>query len=325
MLSPGDTDYPSIMRAERAANRRALLKSKRTRTIDLHTTDPLPELGEESQDQGVKPQPLLLQQAREENLRLRKELETYRERVNLLDREIETIHQAQQQELAQYQQYIRDMVEERNQLQRRYQQLEEHHRELADTLQASVEEAASKTIQDALATLAQNPTSPPTLLYDVMKALEGQLKQTADHYTAEALILLRQAQEKADLLDKEIAQAHQEFADERASLQQLKQTLNEQAQQRTQAERTRLQSRWTYGLTFISLVFFTLMALLELVMNRLQFPFALTLLLPLLICLALSYYFARQFASGRFPLSPQSKAARSGKHEKKAETKTSTP
>jgi hypothetical protein len=325
------------MRAERAANRRALLRSKRTRpdlrttTVDLRTTDPLPDPTEENQDQSGRSQTLLVQQAREENLRLRKELEmrleqlaAYREHINLQDNEIEAIHHAQQQELEQYQQHIRDLMEERNQLQERYQQQEQRYQELSDTLQGDIEGEARKMIQEALATLAQTPASPPALLHDVVKALEGQLKQTADQYTAEAFFLLRQAQDKSALLDKEIAQAQQELADERASLQQWKQAFSEQIEQRTQAERTRLKSRWAYGLTFVSLVLFTLLALLELIMNRLHLPFALVLALPLITCLALSYYFARQFASGRFPLRPPGRAAVSGQRGKTVESKAAT-
>lgn len=315
MLSPEDTGYGnsangSAIRATRAANRRELINSKRTRQTDM-----LPGANEED-SQGKAARLQSLHYLREENNHLRRELETlqeqletsqeqlevYRSNMDLLDGEIETIHHAHQQEIEQYQQHLRDMMEERNQMQELNTQLEQRYQELYRSFQDKVEEEANKLVQEAAQTLILSPEHTPPLLSDVAKTLEAQAKQTEDQKTAELLSLLRQVQYKAEILEQEVTNERQELAVERENLRLMRQAIGLQAQQRYQADSKRLKARWTAGLTFISLSLFALMVVLELIFDSFKLPFAVTLFVPLTICIMLSYVFARIHTSGRIQI-----------------------
>lgn len=311
MLSPNDTGYGttgSIMRASRAASRRELLKSKRVRNTDM-----LPDSAEEEvQDKTTRSQSTSVNHLREENLHLRREMETlqeqleaYQSNMDLLDGEIETIHSAHQQEIEQYQQHLRDMMEERNQMHEANQELERRYQELYHSFQDAVEEEANKMVKEAAQTLVLSPEHAPALLSDVVKTLEAQAKQTEDQRTAELLTLMRQAQYKAEQLEQEAARERNELATERESLRLMRENINEQAQQRYQAERTRLRVGWTAGLTFISIALFGLMVVLEILFYRLTNSLAIALCIPPGICLVLSYVFAQTYASGRLKIKLQ--------------------
>lgn len=302
MLSSDETGYDttgSIMRASRAASRRELIRSKRTRNTDL-----LPALNE-GEARGKAPRSPLAQ-LREENVRLRRELESVQEHLDayqssmaLLDEEIEAIHRAHQQEIEQYQQHLREMMDERNQLQETTQQWERRYQELYRSFQDAVEEEANKMVQEAAQTLVLSPEHTPALLGDVVKTLEAQVKQTEDQRTAELLGVMRQAQYKSELLEQEVARERNELALERENLRALRESTIQQAQQRYQAERTRLRSRWTAGLTLVSMFLFSLMVVLELVFYSFHFALYIALFVPLVICLVLSYVFAHLHTRGR--------------------------
>lgn len=316
MLSSDETGYDttgSIMRASRAASRRELIKSKRSRNTDI-----LPALDEEPRGKGVRSP---ITHLREENLRLRKELEIlqgqleiYQSNADLLDSEIETIHHAHQQEIEQYQQHLREMMEERNQMQETNQQWERRYQELYHSFQDAVEEEANKMVQEAAQTLVLSPEHTPALLGEVVKTLEAQVKQTEDQRTAELLSVMRQAQYKSELLEQEVARERNELASERENLRLLRESIGQQAQQRYQMERARLRGRWTAGLTLISLLLFGLMVVLELIFYSLHFALYITLFVPLVICLVLSYALAHMHMSGRItvarPQKPPAKAAK---------------
>lgn len=304
MLSSDETGYDttgSIMRASRAASRRELIKSKRSRNTDI-----LPGLNEEETRKGVR-SPIV--HLREENLHLRKDLETlqaqldvYQNSMELLDGEIETIHHAHQQEIEQYQQHLREMMEERNQMQETNQQWERRYQELYHSFQDAVEEEANKMVQEAAQTLVLSPEHTPALLNEVVKTLEVQVKQTEDQRTAELLSVMRQAQYKSELLEQEIARERNELAAERENLHFLRESISQQAQQRYQMERARLRGRWTSGLTLISLLLFGLMVVLELILDSFHFALYITLFVPLIICLMLSYVLAHLHMSGRIKI-----------------------
>ena len=305
MLSSDETGYDttgSIMRASRAASRRELIKNKRSRNTDI-----LPGLDEEeTRGRGVRSP---ITHLREENLRLRKDLETlqaqldvYQSSMALLDDEIETIHHAHQQEIEQYQQHLREMMEERNQMQEANQQWERRYQELYHSFQDAVEEEANKMVQEAAQTLILSPEHTPALLNDVVKTLEVQVKQTEDQRTAEWLGVMRQAQYKSELLEQEVARERNDLAAERENLRLLRESISQQAQQRYQMERARLRGRWTAGLTLISLLLFGLMVVLELIFYSLHFALYITLFVPLVICLMLSYVLAHMHTTGRIKI-----------------------
>jgi DNA repair exonuclease SbcCD ATPase subunit len=320
MLSSDETGYDtsgSIMRASRAASRRELIQNKRARQTDrLPGVDELSTRGRIPRSPGA--------QLREENIQLRRELtalqeqlELYQSNMDLLDGEIETIHHAHQQEIEQYQQHLREMMEERNSMHEINQQWERRYQELYRSFQDAVDEEANKLVQEAAQTLVLSPEHTPALLSDVVKTLESQVKQTEDQRTAELLAVMRQAQYKSELLEQEVAQERSSLAAERENLRLLRESAIQQAQQRYTIERTRLRGRWTAGLTFISMVLFALMVGLELIFYSLHVALAITLFVPLAICMLLSYVFAHLHTSGRVHVQikaqPQKSAARGGK------------
>lgn len=317
MLSSDDTGYDtsgSVIRASRAASRRELIQSKRIRH-----TDSLPEVHKE-ETRGKLSRFQATGHVREENLHLRKELETlqtqlemYQSSMNLLDNEIETIHHAHQQEIEQYQQHLRDMMEERNHMQETNQQWERRYQELYHSFQDAVEEEANKLVKEAAQTLVLSPEHTPALLNDVVKTLEGQLKQTEDQRTAELLAVMRQAQYKAELLEQEVTRERAELAAGREGLRLMQASISAQAQQRYTMERARLKGRWTAGLTLVSMFLFSLMVTLELVFYSLHFALYIALFVPLVICLALSYVFAHLHTSGRIQIQPQKQPAKTAK------------
>jgi hypothetical protein len=314
----GDDTSRSIMRASRAASRRELIQSKRTRHTDM-----LPEINQpETHEQPMRWQ--AVEHLREENLHLRQELETlqaqmemYQSSINLLESEVEAIRYTHQQEIEQYQQQIREMMDERNHMQETTQQWERRYQELYHDFQDAVEVEANKMIKEAAQTLVLAPEHTPALLSDVVQTLEGQLRQSEDQRTAELLEVMRQAQYKAELLEREVVRERTELATEREYVRQHEATISAQAQQRYQLERARLQGRWTAGLTVVSMFLFSLMVLLELIFYSLNVPLYIALFVPLGICLALSYVFAHMHTSGRIsvqvkdqPQKPPTKASK---------------
>jgi hypothetical protein len=305
MWSPEDTAYGtngsgSLMRAARAASRRELLRSKqRSRQTDL-----LPDIDDETGTEHITG--TQTDTPREENRRLRRELETlqeqlesYRMSIGLLDSEIETIHHAHQQEIEQYQQHLRDMMDERNQMQETNQQLEARYQDLYHSFQDAVEEEARKMVQEAAQTLILSPEHTPPLLSDVVQTLEQRTRQTEDQRTMEQLALLRQAQYKSEQLELEVARERAELDAERENLRVQRENCSTESQQRYKMERSRLRVRWSAGLTFVCWSLFTLMVVLEGIFYQMQLALALVVFVPLALCLLLSYVFAHLYTSGR--------------------------
>ncbi|HEY0755225.1 MAG TPA: hypothetical protein VGD98_14795 [Ktedonobacteraceae bacterium] len=311
MLSSDEMGYDSsesIMRASRAASRREILKSKRTRNTEM-----LPSINDEDA-YGKSPRSQVTHQ-REENLRLRHELEElqgqlseYQDSINVLDEEIETIHRDHRQEIEQHQQHLREMLEERNQMQEVNQHWEQRYQELYHAFQDAVEEEANKLVQEAAQTLILAPEHTPALLSDVVKTLETQMKQTEDQRTAELLAIMRQAQYKSELLEQEVARERNELASEREHLLLLRGSISQQAQQRYQVESARLRARWTLGLTFTSILMLCVLATLETVFISFGLPLMLDIFGALAICMVLTYIVANLYTSGRINIQAKAKA-----------------
>ncbi len=310
MLSPDDTSYDtsgSIMRTARAASRRELIQSKRTRHTDM-----LPDINQE-ETRSKQGQRQSVGHLHEENLLLRQELETlqtqletYQSGMDLLDNEVETIHYTHQQEIEQHQQQIREMMDEHNHMQETSQQWERRYQELYHNFQDAVEEEANKMVKEAAQTLVLAPEHTPALLNDVVQTLEGQLRQSENQRTTELLAVMRQTQYKAELLEQEVARERAELATEREYVRQHEANISAQARQRYQLERARLQGRWTAGLTAVSMFLFSLMVALELILYSLNVVRYIALFVPLSICLVLSYVFAHLHTSGRIDVQMKS-------------------
>lgn len=327
MLSSDETGYDtsgSIMRASRAANRRELLRSKRARNTEM-----LPGVNEED-THGKTPRSQATH-LREENLRLRREVEelqehlaTYQQSMDLLDSEVETIHRDHRQELEQYQQHMREMMDERNQMQEINQHWEQRYQELYHSFQDAVEEEANKMVKEAAQTMILSPEHTPALLGDVVKTLEAQMKQTEDQRTAELLTLMRQAQYKSELLEQEVARERRELEEERESLRLLRESISQQAQQRYQIERARLQARWSTGLLFTAILMLCVQVTLQTIFQSFQLPTAFVIFGALGICMLLTYALAHFYTSGRINIQKGQPARTNGGKTGSARPATTT-
>ncbi len=303
MISPDDTTDTTTgpyERSSRTVTRREIINEKRQRQTDI-----LPRVNGETTSGGK----LALRQMthmREENKRLRWDLEDmegllreYKNARSQLEREIASIRSSHQLEIEQYQAHLRDMMEERNQMQEINSELERRYQELYHSFHEKVEEEASTMVSEAARTLVLSPDHTPPLLHDVVKTLEFQVKQTEDQHVAEILILMRQAQHKAQLLEQEIANERAAIYVERQNLIKLQNGVREQAQKRYKFLDDHLRSRWVAGLTFLTTIALLVLPILQLTFRALGLPLYIWLFLPVALCIGLAYYLAHTRVSSR--------------------------
>jgi hypothetical protein len=237
---------------------------------------------------------------REENKRLRWDLEDLEgllgENKNAraqLEREIAAMRSSHQLEIEQYQDQLRDMMEERNQMQELQADLERRYQELYHSFYEKVEEEATTMVSEAARTLVLSPDHTPPLLHDVVKTLEFQVKQTEDQHVAQILRLMRQAQHKAELLEQEIANERAQIDAERQNLIKLQNSVREQALLRYKSLSDQFRSRWFTTLTFLMMLVLLALSLLQFTLNAFGLPIYILLFLPLVICIVLAYFLAR--------------------------------
>jgi len=318
MLSRDDNTYPTtspLERPSRPFNHKELLSERRQailqqKHLERHT-DFIPRVNGDT-SHGKTSENVVVQ-LRDEIKHLRLELEQqhaeleqliadYNSAQEQFDKEIEAIHYGHQQEIEQYQGHLREMMEERKELQESYQALQRRYQELyhdyQDTFHEAVEEEAGKMVKEAARTLVLSPEHVPPLLHDVKKTVEFQIKQEEDQHIAEALYTMRQAQIKAEQLELELARERAQIDIERHNLVLQQKSIREQANQRYAALRKHLQARSTIVLTMMTTVLLLLLPLLQFVcLNLLKVPLTgsllLSLLLPIIVCVAAAYYFAQ--------------------------------
>lgn len=345
MLSRDDDTYTTtgpLERPSRPANRRELLSERRQailqqKHLERHT-DFIPRV--HSDTSHGKPSENAVAQLRDENKRLRLELEEQRSELEQLiadyhsaqeqfDREIEAIQYNHQQEIEQYQAHLREMMEERNQMQEGYQELQRRYQELyhdyQDSFHEAVEEEAGKMVKEAARTLVLSPEHVPPILHDVKKTVEFQIKQEEDQHIAEALYTMRQAQIKAEQLEQELARERAQIETERHNLVLQQNSIREQANIRYEALRKRLQARSTLVLTMMTTVLLLVLPVLQFFcLTVLKVPLTgtllLSLLVPIIFCVGGAYYFAHlRFISHTHQTQmARLKKANSGTAEKKA-------
>lgn len=296
MLSPDDTTDTTTgpyERSARTATRREIINEKRQRQTDI-----LPRITSESPS-GGKLAARQVAHLREENKRLRWDLEDmerllaeYKQAIKQLERENASIRHSHQLEIEQYQDQLRDMMEEHKQMQDANSQMERRYQELYHSFHEKVEEEATSLVSEAARTLVLSPDHTPPLLHDVVKTLEFQVKQTEDQHVAEILILMRQAQHKAQLLEQEIANERASIYQERQHLIKLQNSVREQALLRYKVLDQQLKSRWVAGLTLIATIVLIVLPILQLTFHALGLPLLLYLFLPVALCIALAYYLA---------------------------------
>ncbi len=303
MLSSDDTGYHTstgpIERSARAASRREIINEKR-----LRNTDMLPKINGETP--GGKTTARQVAQLREENKRLRWELDEqhhliyqYRQNQARLEREQDAFHQGNQGVIEQYEIHLREAIEERNQLHEANQELERRYQELYRSFHDKVEVEANKMVAEAANTLVLSPEYTPPLLRDVAKTLEFQVKQTEDQHVAELLSLMRQAQHKADLLERELANEREKIAAERQNLLYQQSKISEQAQYRYTTMQKQLQAHWTLILTLMAAALLTLVPIFQLAFVAMKLPLPFALFIPVLICLGVAFLFARMYVNSR--------------------------
>ncbi len=291
MLSSDDTTYTSaepIERPSRAASRRVLINEKRQRNTDMLT---------HTNDENGK---TVVRQLREENKRLRWELDElqhliyqHKQTQAQLENEIETIHRRHQDIIEQYEINLHEMIDERNQLQEAQRVLEQRYLELYHSFHDTVEEEATKMVEEAARTLVLSPEHTPALLRDVAKTLEFQVMQTEDQHVAELLSLMRQAQHKAELLEEELANEREKIAAERQNLLVLQNSISQQAQFRYDTMRKHLQARWTLVVTLMSAALILLVSLFQLLLFSIKAPPFIALFFPVAVCIVLAFLFAQ--------------------------------
>jgi hypothetical protein len=317
MLSHDDNTYTTtgpLEKPSRPANRRELLSERRQailqqKHLERHT-DFIPRVNGDTS--GGKISGHAVVQLRDENKRLHLQLEEQRAELEQLiadynsaqeqfDKEIEVVHYNHQQEIEQYQAHLREMMEERNQMQEGYQELQRRYQELyhdyQDSFHEAVEEEASKMVKEAARTLVLSPEHVPPLLHDVKKTVEFQIKQEEDQHIAEALYTMRQAQIKAEQLERELARERNQIDAERHNLVLQQNSIREQANLRYDAVRKRLQARSTLVLTMMTTVLLLVLPVLQFFcLTLLKVPLTgsllLSLLAPIIVCVAAAYYFA---------------------------------
>ncbi|MDQ6659581.1 MAG: hypothetical protein M3Z24_01290, partial [Chloroflexota bacterium] len=211
-------------------NHKDVIRARRQNRLEEPTTDELPRLmGEKSNEKMAWRQVV---QLREENHRLRSELAAS-------NRNIETLHNSHRQEVEQYQNHLREIMDERNQLQEAYSMLEQDHQELYHSFRSAAEEKPNYGVADegrtvefsaaAVQATAFSAQNGPSLTHDEMKTVEFHVRQIEDKHTAEALYLMRQTQRKAMRLEQELAQERQHIMEQRQKLAQERNGVREQA------------------------------------------------------------------------------------------------
>ncbi|HEV2583798.1 MAG TPA: hypothetical protein VGT44_23285 [Ktedonobacteraceae bacterium] len=292
-----DQDYTPLegsVRSSRHVSRQDILNEKRQRNTDL-----LPIIeSDTTQNGGNARQPNLL---RDENRRLRRELEflqhrlaQQRENEDRFGQEIETIHTGHRLEIEQYQNSLRDLMEELNQKQDALQALDQANQELKYAYHESVERETGKILAEAAQMMEQSPGYTPPVLQGVMTTLEHQLKRTEEHHLAEVMALMRQTQRKNDLLEQELARERESIAQERQKLLVEQTNIREQGKLRQKYVAARLSARFTAFVAVVSTTLVAICVFVQLILVQyFKIPLYWALFSPIFLCFLLALAFAR--------------------------------
>ncbi|HLX56213.1 MAG TPA: hypothetical protein VKR83_04245 [Ktedonobacteraceae bacterium] len=287
----GNTSIDSYERYARHLSRQVILSEKRNRTTDV-----LPAI---ISDAAVgKLSTRQITQLRDENRRLRREVDELQRRIAeyseidaRFEQEVDTIHKGHQLEIEQYQNHLREMMDELNQKQQALQDMEQRYQELYHSFHDAVEEEAAKLVTEAAQTMVLSPEHTPPILHDVVKTLEFQVKQTEDQHVAELLALMRQAQRKNELLEQELAQEHQKLTYERQKIYVEQNRIREQGELRNKMIAAHLRARFSLLVTLLTTGCLLLFAIVELILYAdAKLPVYWSLFIPIVICAVLAYF-----------------------------------
>src|SRR5207244_4436713 len=176
---------------------------------------------------------------------------------------------------------LQNMMEERDRLKESHYQLERRYQELYHDFHNNLEEETQKMVQEAARTIVLSPESRPAMMNDAMRTVELHFRQVEDERTAEALYLMRQAQRKAKEMEQELANERQQIAGERQNIQNLHNSIREQARLRKRVVEQHLRAQYTLTLTLITAVLLLLLPVFQLILLSL-FQIKLSTGVPLL-------------------------------------------
>jgi septal ring factor EnvC (AmiA/AmiB activator) len=315
MDSPGERDEQTYIptdgmeRLARHISRQDFLNEKRMRNTDV-----LPSIDESAFAGKTTIGPRQVSQLRDENRRLRREVEELQRRIiqhrhaeQRLEQDIDAVRYGHQLEIEQYQTNLREMMDELNQKQEALQEMEQRYQNLYHTFHESVESEAGKLVSEAAQTLILSPEHTPPILHDVMKTLEFQVKQTEDQHVAQLMALMRQAQRKTAQLELELENEREHIAEERQRLLVQQNSISEQAKLRQKYIESSLRARFTGIVTLIAGSVLVIFALLELAMvEYFKAPLYLALFSPIIFLVILAFVLARTSSN---PGQPQKKPA----------------
>ncbi len=280
---------PTMEHSARPMNRRELLNERRQNMLQQKHTDSLPAIASDAP--GGKNVGRQVKHLREENMRLRWELSNLQDQ---LDNELGAMHNSYQQQIVEYQNQLRDLMEDHNRMQAARIELEQRYQQLYHNFQNAVEEEAQKMVTEAVQTVEITPEHTPFLLRDARKTIELHARQVEDQHVAQALQLMREAQRKAQQLEQELDQERRQMLAERQSVLNFQNRVREQEKLRFNAQRTRLHARWM-GTVIMTVVigvicFFVIQASVFYFVDP---SFTFSSIAAFIISAALSFFFAR--------------------------------
>lgn len=305
----GNISKESYERYARHLSRQVILSEKRNRTTDV-----LPSLSGDTTSNS-KMNPRQITQLRDENRRLHHEVEELQSRIAQyaeaemqFEQEVDTIHNAHQLEIEQYQSHLREMMDELNQKQQALQEMEQRYHELYHSFQDSVEEEAGKLVTEAAQTMVLSPEHTPPILHDVVKTLEFQVKQTEDQHVAELMALMRQAQRKNEMLEQQLAQERENLFNERQKVFAEQKRIREQSELREKMIKAYLRTRFAMSVSALTTVFLIVYGMIALALATvMKWPITWSLILPLVVCAVLAFIITRMTANARYFRPPDAK------------------
>jgi hypothetical protein len=304
----GDISKETYDRYARHLSRQVILSEKRNRTTDVLPIIP-------GDTPASKASARQITHLRDENRRLHFEVEElqgrlaqYIEAEEQFEQEIDTIHNAHQMEIEQYQSHLREMMDELNQKQQALQEMEQRYQELYHSFQDAVEEEAGKLVTEAAQTMVLSPEHTPPILHDVVQTLEFQVKQTEDQHVAELMALMRQAQRKNDMLEQELARERENLANERQKVYEEQKRMHEQSVLRHKMIDAHLRTRFATLVTSLTSALLLVYAITALgLYNVMKLNIYWSVFLPLLVCALLAFFITRLRSHARYFRPPEKK------------------
>ncbi len=334
MLSPDDTTRTTeaMGQVPRTFDRRSAFSERRQNILQQKQaekeTDAIPAVKAEPLENMSNHGKVIWRQViqlREENRRLRHELDEVRGEMQRLlveytaiqsefEREVTVIHSGQLQELEHYQGHLQEAINERNHLQEAYKQLEHRYQELYANFHTSVQEEYERKLSEAAQTLVISPDQASTVLHDdAMKTIELHVNQIKTKQLVEARYLTDEVQRITVHLEQEQSQVEEE----RQTLLRMQNSAREQAELRHKTIQSYLRTRWTAALAFVTtgaLVVLVVLQYLFLFLFHVHFVWAITLSLvaPILVCVIGVIVFSAPFSAIRhhYTSAPHKKKAK---------------